>query len=120
MVYRDFIKRAIAEDSRNRFTEGANVSIVPAQMIAFYQECNPSDVEINYPNLGALCFCPIERLHTLQEEYDYSPDNFVFATCNGDPVFLKDGKVCISLHGVYRPEQLADSFEKFIANYVSS
>lgn len=119
MIYTNFIKKAMAEDCRNCFTEGTTVSIVPTQMTAFYKKCNPADVEINYPDLGALRLYSIEQLDSLQEEYNYSSENFIFATNNGDPIFLKGDMVYISLHEIYRPELLANSFEEFLAKYVS-
>lgn len=117
MDYKNFITSAIAEDSRNRFGKTASVEGVPNELHSFYTNCNPIDVEINYPGLGALRFYGIDELKELQSDYSLQSTDFVFATCNGDPVFLSNNAVYISLPEKYTPELLASSFEDFIINY---
>lgn len=117
MDYKKFIAFAVAEDSRNRFGKTTCVKGVPDALHGFYTNCNPIDVEINYPGLGALRFYGIDELKKLHSDYSLPSTHFVFATCNGDPVFLNNDVVYISLPGKYTPELLASSFEDFINNY---
>ena len=118
MDYMIFANEAIKEDGRNRFGECADTSSIPSTMRLFYTQCNPVDVEIMYPSIGAVKFYPVNELCALQTEYGYSDENFVFASCDGDAIFEKEGKIYRSLHGHYRPELLASSFEDFLLKYI--
>lgn len=120
MAYIDFIRAAILEDSRNKFGESNVAAAVPESLTSFYRWYNPVDVEVTYPNLGAVKFCPAEDLVELQKDYDLPKRTFAFATCNGDPIFLWDGIVYLSIPEQFFPEQLARGFEEFLELYVSS
>ncbi len=120
MKYTDFIRVAQAEDSRNFFGTCNRVNNVPSDLVLFFKTSNPIDVEVNYPNIGSVKFYPIEELEDLQHDYELPNDNFVFATCNGDPIFTCNGKVLMTLPEVFRPEKIAESFDEFIHKYVSS
>lgn len=114
MDYSEFAKKAIMQDKRNVFSEySGNLDAVPNVLKAFYKEHNPSDVEINYVH-----FSSAEELVTLQEEHSYLNAQFVFATCNGDPIFLHDGCVYTSPHGVKNPKW--ELLAKDIKAYFSS
>ena len=119
MNYKIFVNKAIKEDGRNHFEGCDNTSKVPSTMKRFFSQCNPVDVEIMYPGIGAIKFYPVDELDALQSEYGYSAENFVFASCDGDAIFEKDGKIYRSLHGHYRPENLASSFDEFLSNYIN-
>ena len=118
IYYNKFISSAIAEDSRNKFGKASSVEGVPNELHRFYTNCNPIHVEISYPGIGVLRFYGIEELKELQSDYSLQSTDFVFATCNGDPVFLNNDAVYISLPENYTPELLASSFEEFINNYI--
>lgn len=118
MDYKKFADKAVKEDSRNLFGESADNSGAPSTMRLFYMQCNPVDVEIMFPSLGAVKFYPVNELGALQAEYGYSDENFVFASCDGDAIFEKEGKIYRSLHGHYRPELLAVSFDEFLLKYI--
>ena len=95
MTYLEFVEKAIAQDSRNVFTKyGGNLDIVPDTLRSFYEEKNPLDVEINFTR-----FISADKLAAVQTEYSYLNAQFVFATCNGDPVFLHDGCIYTVPHG---------------------
>lgn len=118
MKYYDFVHKAIAEDSRNRFSQGTSVVNLPAELRAFYACIDPSDVEVFFPNIGPIKWCSSNDLETIQGEYSLLQEDFIFATCNGDPIFLHEGKVMMTSHDVYRPELLTDGFDKFISIYL--
>ncbi len=114
MDYLEFAKKAIAQDKRNIFSEyDGNLDIVPDALKTFYKDTNPSDVEIN-----CVRFSPAEKLAAMQMEYSYLNAQFVFATCNGDPIFLHDGYVYTAPHGVKNPKW--ELLAKDIKSYFSS
>jgi len=111
-----FTAHAIAQDKRNTFTEyKGNLSHIPDGIKSFYREFNPVDVEIDYNGIGVR-FYKAEELSNLQEEYAYLNAQFVFATCNGDPIFVNDRKVYTCPHGISLPkwEMLAESFDEYL------
>ena len=115
MNYSNFAARAIAQDKRNVFEKYSdNLDIVPNEMRSFYTEFNPVDVEIDYNGVGVR-FCPAKELVDLQAEYAYLGVQFVFATCNGDPIFFSGGKIYTCPHGVRKPkwELLAENTETY-------
>lgn len=120
MNYSNFVRCAIQEDDRNVFRENNDVSGLPESLTSFYGKYDPIDVEITFPDIGAVKFFPVEELVDLQTDYQLPQGCFVFATCNGDPIFVSEGKVMTSLPEVYRPEVLATSFDEFLNMYVSS
>lgn len=120
MNYSNFVRCAIHEDVRNVFRNNNEVSGLPESLTSFYGKYDPIDVEITFPDSGAVKFFPVEELADLQTDYQLPNGCFVFATCNGDPIFVCNGKVMTSLPDVYRPEVLATSFDEFLNIYVSS
>lgn len=44
-------------------------------------------------------FFPAAELQQQQEAYEVTPEMFVFASVNGDPIFLSDGVVYTYAHG---------------------
>jgi hypothetical protein len=118
MDYTQFVEFLKKQDARNVIIETKsciNNMVLPDELKLFYQNYNPVDVEINFNGLG-LRFYSIEDLYELQQEYSYIKDIFVFASCNSDPVFLKDGKIFTCPHGVSKPnfEELACSFDAYL------
>ena len=114
MRYAEFKQKAMREDKRNVFGECDCPEIVPSELREFYSKCNPVDVEISFPRLGAVRLYPADELSQLQADYGLGDENFVFATTNGDAIFMNGGKVYCTLHGHYIPELLAETFDKFI------
>lgn len=118
MNYKEFKRAAILEDARNVFGCSLGVNGIPVSICEFYANFNPIDVEVTYPDLGAVRFYPIEKCEEIKKDYELEKEDFVFATCNGDPIFLKNNQVYISLPEVYSPELLATSFEMFLDMYI--
>ena len=111
MNYFEFVEKAIAQDSRNIFAKyDGNLDVVPENLRIFYKEKNPFDVEINFTG-----FISADKLTAVKTEYSYLNAQFVFATCNGDPVFLHDGCVYTVPHGIKEPqwELLAKDIETY-------
>lgn len=119
-LYNDFVSCAIQEDKRNKFGESHLAVNIPQSLASFYSKCNPVDVEVTYPDMGAVVFCPVTELPLLQNDYQLPADCFVFATCNGDPIFVSNGKVMTTIPEVFRPEVLATGLDDFLNIYVLS
>ena len=100
MEYSEFVEKAVRQEKRNVFSvyEGS-LEKIPDVMKCFYRDNNPLDVEIN-----AVRFVPAEELSAIQEEYSCLHVPFVFATCNGDPVFMHNGNIYTCPHGIETPE----------------
>lgn len=114
MEYSEFVKKAVLYDTRNHFSQyDGNLDCVPDVLKTFYMESNPSDVEID-----SVRFFPVEELKSLQKEYSYLQTGFVFATCNGDPIFLHNGCVYTAPHGMKNPSW--ELLAKDIKTYLSS
>lgn len=121
MTYKDFVLKAIQQDTRNVFSVSNYIpDVVPESLYEFYKEYNPVDVEIS-TEYGSVRFYGVDELEGLYNDYYFYPKRiFIFATCNGDPFFVdkEDNKVYTSLESEYRPEKIADSFIIFLENCV--
>ena len=112
MDYSKFVEKAVLKDKRNIFSRyDGSLDIIPDDLKEFYKKSNPLDVEIN-----AVKFLPAEELIALQREYSYLSAQFVFATCNGDPIFLNDGCIYTCPHGVKNAqwELLSDNIMSYL------
>ena len=120
MDYTAFVAKATAQDKRNKFELYDNsFNIIPDEIKLFYIIYNPVDVELNSNGVGVRLY-PVGNLHELQKEYNYIKAQFVFATCNGDPIFFNNGCVYTCAHGVHEPqhEKIADSFIEYLTSLV--
>ena len=91
MTIEEFVKKAKEQDSRNYFEpfEGDMFNI-PPDIKEFYIRANPVDVEIRTKKFGNLHFFPLEEMEVIKKEYSFMPkDVFIFASTNGDPVFIE-------------------------------
>ena len=111
-----FVEKAIRQDKRNIFSLYNGVLInIPLEFQEFYKVYNPVDVEIKTKKFGNIWFCPAERLDEIKSEYNFYPNSvFIFATCNGDPIFMENGKIYTSYESSYSPEFLADTLNDFL------
>ena len=114
MLYNKFVNWAIAYDERNIFEK----HIAPLNLDAipnFYRFYTPLDVEISF-NGSSLRFIPASELEAIAKEYNYLDFDFLFATSNGDPFFIKDNSVYTCSHGTATPniERIANSFDDFL------
>jgi hypothetical protein len=119
MIYKEFAIKATI-DKRNLFAPyDGDLSCCPVGIRDFYKTFNPIKVEVKY-GVAIVRFAPAEKLIELQDRYSYLNADFVFATCNGDPIFIKDNIVYICPHDDENPEfeKLADSFDKYLKIYV--
>lgn len=114
MELNDFINRAITQDKRNTFGEGNSDVSVPSLLLEFYNKANPIDVEVNMDG-NAVRFFPIEELDRIQKEYLMGKERFVFASCNGDPIYVLGDKIYKCCHGTkkIKDEFLAENLSKF-------
>ena len=115
MLINDFVERAIEQDGRNIFEKTKLHSDIPEEIRAFYQQANPLDVEITMDG-NAVKFVPANELETTQSEYSMGNERFVFATCNGDPIYVYGGRIYTCCHGTGRikDELMADDFSSFL------
>lgn len=113
----DFKNKALKQDKRNVFESCSDdVSFVPVELQDFFKDCNPIDVEITM-NGDAIRFYPLSDLEQLQEDYNLSNGRFVFATCNSDPIYVLERKVCTCCHGnsKAKDEEMAKNFSEFLS-----
>ncbi len=119
MDYSRFVSKAVAQDKRNKFMKyNGELNFIPAEARDFYQNFNPVDVEIGM-NGSSVRFYPVLELMNLQKDYDYLRVQFVFATCNGDPIFLYQGHVYTCPHGINDPklEKIAENWNDFFSAF---
>lgn len=117
MDFSTFSKKAVAQDKRNRFGKyTGQQGAIPDALLSFYREYDPLDVEVE---LAEACvrFIPAAELESISEEYPYLLEQFIFATSNGDPIFLNEGHVYTCPHGGGQSqwELLADDFVTYIS-----
>lgn len=113
MKYKRFVERAMDFDIRNRFGKSSDVSNLPEDLRVFYTQNNPIDVEVSY-NGSPMQFVAKEELDEIQEVYKLPDNAYCFASINGDPIFIMDGKIYRSLPEKFMPELLSDNFDDFI------
>lgn len=116
MSFSKFVERAIEQDKRNKFEKyDGDLDIVPDDLKGFYSEYNPMNVEVA-SEIGDVRFYSAEELAELQAMYAYLNAQFVFATSNGDPIFLNEGQVYTCPHGLKEPkwELLSPSIDSYL------
>lgn len=116
MTVDDFVTKAKKQDSRNHFESfDGDVSSIPLGIAEFYIKANPIDVEVETRKLGSVHFYPVEEIEGLRNEYSFMPkDVFIFATNNGDPIFIQNDRFFITYESRYKPEPLSESFGEFL------
>jgi len=116
MTIEEFITKAEMQDSRNHFEPFfGDVSFVPEDIREFYVSANPVDVEIRTRKFGNVRFFPIQQIRNLNNEYSFMPnETFIFATTNGDPIFIENSHFYISYESRYMPESLSNNFSFFL------
>lgn len=115
-MFSGFVKKAVEQDSRNVFKKcRGDVSFVPTVFRAFYKDFDPVDVEVKIDN-SYYHFLPVKDLESLQKEYNLGDECFVFATCNGEPIYIREGKIYTCLFGKTRviEHEIAESLEMFL------
>lgn len=111
MDYDIIVEKLIKIDKRNKFRKIDLKNNLPN----FYHHYDPYDVEVDY-GIMTIRFYSISKLERLNEEYSYLNVDLVFATSNGDPIFINDDKVYTCAHGCLNPkfEKIANNFDDFL------
>ncbi|MBO1265101.1 hypothetical protein J3A84_08695 [Proteiniclasticum sp. SCR006] len=65
------------------------MSYIQESLRSFYSGYDPVDVEVQLTDSTSVRFSPAKYLKKLQGEYDMTPASFIFATKDGDPIYLK-------------------------------
>ena len=113
MDYCSFFQKLKNSDFRVTFTKvDKHLECEGLEIPEFYQIVNPVNVEFEF-NDGIVRLEPFEGLLALNEEYRCVTADCVFATCNGDPIYIRDGKVYTCVHGTRRmmEERIAASVD---------
>lgn len=119
-LFEKFAHTAMAQDSRNHFSRyKGDMKSIPPALHTFYREYDPEDVEVEYGG-NVIRFIPAQRLSQVKQEYGYLDADIVIATINGDPVFMKRGKVYTCPHGTRQPkiEKSADTIGEFLREII--
>ena len=89
------------------------------ELPAFYQYYDPVDVEFD-SSMGCIKMVPIGELESVTEQYSYVDPDVVFATSNGDPLFIKNKMVFCCTHGSKNPKlnMLANTFDAFLKSII--
>lgn len=120
MNYDKFVENAKQQDDRNQFESLSRVDQfnIPSELWKFYKNANPIDVEIQLEDSTSVKFYSVETLNNIQKEYGMDKDNFIFASREGDPIFLKGEKIYTAVHGEgkWTPKLLSNSFKDFLEN----
>lgn len=117
MVYNDFVEQVKLQDPRNIFEPcDIDISFIPQQLRNFYALYNPIDVEVVMDDSTSIRLCPVSFLKKLQLEYSIDETAFVFATKEGDAIYLMSGEIYTCKHAstVIKHTKMADSFDAFI------
>ena len=114
MNYLKFFEKLEKADPRTKYDVLDEKSTKTKEgMPDFYKTINPLNIEFEF-NDGIVRLASYEDLDTLKEEYNYVEDGFVFAICNGEPIYLKkNNKVysCICGKNPIIEDELAESIE---------
>ena len=122
MNYIEIFKRLKAADSRIKYDVIQNCGLESENCIPdFYKFVNPINVEFEYGE-GIVRIASYEELPMLKKNYEYVKSGCVFATCNGEPVYLNNNKVYTCVCGKNRmiEEKLAESLELFFEQAIKN
>lgn len=117
MVYDNFVQKVKRQDPRNIFEPcNTDLSFIPQRLRAFYKLYNPVDVEVVMADSTSIRLCPVGYLKKLQLEYPIDRTAFIFATKEGDAIYLMPGGIYTRTHvsTVNKHTKIADSFDAFI------
>lgn len=113
MEYLAFFEKLKMEDARIEYREVHNVlEYGNLKIPQFYEEIDPVNVEFEL-NDGIVRLEPFGGLPILNEHHGYVKADCVFASCNGDPIYVKNNKVYSCIHGSKRiiEEEIAESVD---------
>ncbi len=112
MIYDEFVDAMGKLNPSNCFAKGPGEKTLYNR---FYELYDPHGVEFEL-DIGNVFMVPYGKIKKLTEEYSYTGCDYVFALNNGEPIFVKEGKVYTCCNGTDSPrlELLADSYEDFL------
>lgn len=122
MDYITFFEKLQKMDSRVQFTKADKyLRCEGLEIPEFYQMVDPVHVEFEFHD-GIIRLEPFEGLKMLNEEYQYVVADCVFATCNGDPIYIRDGEIYTCVHGSKRivEEKIAASVKEMFGQVYSA
>lgn len=121
MDYLDFFNKLKTVDSRIEFSLVERKLDSLEAIPNFYNIINPQNVEFEF-NDGIIRLASYEELALLKKYYPYISDVCIFATCNGEPVYIKNSMVYTCVYGGGRiiEEKLAESIESLFINVSNS
>ena len=112
----NFVKLIQLQDNRNIFATVSRHNIIPC-LAPLYSKYDPIDVEIVLKDLTAIRLYPLDQFALLSREYNFANSSIViFATWEGDPIYVENDKIYIATHGIgeYLPEAKFDSLNLFL------
>lgn len=114
LLYDNFIKALVAFDSRNQ-VEKCTRNLENTCIPEIYKKYDFINVEVPC-GFGNVKFYPLSKLNDLKIEYSYVDADCIFATNNGEPIFIKDSLVYTCICGKEKIfyEKIAGSFDEFI------
>ena len=118
MNYEDFVKFAINANKKNVIEPSHNYfSGLPQfykkyDFVRVYLEFNDDDIH----------FIPLNEMDKYKKEYYLVDADFIIATKNSDPIYLKTNKIYTCPHGIKepKPELLFNSFDEFLEEIYKS
>lgn len=123
MDYSKFINAVIKQDNRNSFSKSyCKIANIDKGFEEFYNQYVPIDVEIVLSDLTSIKLYDVEQFDELRQNYNLNNEHIVFATREGDPIALYQGKIITFNHSAKDPifEIIADSFEKYIVDILEN
>lgn len=114
LLYDDFVKVITNIDSRN-IIEKCSVQNIAEGFPGIYMFYDLVNVEVPC-SMGDIRFVPRKEFDNVKLEYPDIEAECIFATNNGEPLFMKDGKVftCLFGKGKIFYEEIAESFDAFL------
>lgn len=114
LLYDQFVSTLLSIDDRNVIEKVTN-KISDSNIPQIYKEYDFIDVVVPC-RFGELRFYPISKFDDLKKEYSYVENGCIFATNNGEPVFVKNNSVFTCIKGKEKLfiEELACSFEELL------
>lgn len=118
MNYEDFVKFAL-EENRNNIIKPSNNYLTG--LPAFYEKYDFVRVYLEF-NENDIHFIPLKEMNKYKQEYYLIDADFIIATSNSDPIYIKSNKVYMCPHGVKepKPELLFNSFDDFLEEIYKS
>lgn len=94
-----FVSYVVKQDSRNVFEKVSRIVENPV-IAPLYSNYEPTDVEVRLSDNTSIKFYPFEKVAELFDEYGFNDKSVcIFASWEGDPIYVQDSKIKIAPHG---------------------